>query len=89
MHLWSHAGGKLNWDEARAAFATDPERPPLGDDGQGFVVAAGAAADGCLASEIMSSAVDAGCVVARDLGLSVEATAPDVAAPGEAPLEPI
>ncbi|MBW7922911.1 MAG: sarcosine oxidase subunit alpha family protein [Rubellimicrobium sp.] len=42
VHLWSHCGGKLNWDEAQAHFRPDPERPPLGADGTGFVRCVGA-----------------------------------------------
>jgi sarcosine oxidase, subunit alpha len=44
VHLWSHCGGKLIWDDAQALFRPDPARPPLGADGQGFVTCAGAAA---------------------------------------------
>lgn len=44
VHLWSHCGGKLNWDEGRAMFAPDPTRAPTGADGQPNVAAVGAAA---------------------------------------------
>jgi sarcosine oxidase subunit alpha len=44
VHLWSHCGGKLIWDEAQAMFRPDPDRPPLGADGKGNVTATGAAA---------------------------------------------
>ena len=44
VHLWSHCGGKLVWDEARAMFAPDPAQPPTGADGRGNVLAVGAAA---------------------------------------------
>ena len=43
VHLWSHCGGKLAWDEAQAHFAPDPDRPPRDRDGAGFVLTAGAA----------------------------------------------
>ena len=43
VHLWSHCGGKLTWDEPQAMFRPNPERPPLGADGQGNVSATGAA----------------------------------------------
>ena len=43
VHLWSHCGGKLTWDDARAMFRPDPNRPPLNQDGQGFVRCVGAA----------------------------------------------
>ena len=43
VHLYSHCGGKLIWDEDRAMFRPDPDRPPVGADGQGNVTAVGAA----------------------------------------------
>ncbi|RBI69088.1 sarcosine oxidase subunit alpha family protein [Roseovarius sp. TE539] len=43
VHLWSHCGGKLNWDEAQAHFRPDTDRAPTGADGTGFVIPAGAA----------------------------------------------
>ena len=43
VHLWSHCGGKLMWDEALVAFRPDPARPPLNHDGSALVVAVGAA----------------------------------------------
>ncbi len=43
VHLWSHCGGKLLWDDAAAMFRPDPSRPPLGADGKGNVTAVGAA----------------------------------------------
>lgn len=43
VHLWSHCGGKLIWDESAAMFSPDPDRPPRGADGQANVSAHGAA----------------------------------------------
>ncbi|MBM3605509.1 MAG: sarcosine oxidase subunit alpha family protein [Alphaproteobacteria bacterium] len=43
VHLYSHCGGKLAWDEEQAMFRPDPDRPPLGADGTGNVTAIGAA----------------------------------------------
>ena len=43
VHLWSHCGGKLNWDDAQAMFRPDPNRPPTSHDGAGFVTCAGVA----------------------------------------------
>ena len=43
VHLWSHCGGKLLWDEANACFRPDPSRPPTGADGAAMVRAVGAA----------------------------------------------
>jgi sarcosine oxidase subunit alpha len=56
VHLWSHCGGKLTWDEDGAFFRPDPARPPTDQHGAGFVVCAGAS-DGALhASEVMENA---------------------------------
>ena len=66
VHLWSHCGGKLIWDAEQVMFRPDPERPPLGSDGQGFVITAGianghlftaeGAADGCAAGRAAAKA---------------------------------
>ena len=44
VHLWSHCGGKLNWDETISAFVPDPARPPLNHDGSAMVEVVGSAA---------------------------------------------
>ncbi len=56
VHLWSHCGGKLVWDDAQAMFRPDPARPPLGADGAGFVTAVGAANGDLRTSVIMAAA---------------------------------
>ncbi|WP_417600747.1 sarcosine oxidase subunit alpha family protein [Pararhodobacter oceanensis] len=56
VHLWSHCGGKLTWDDARAFFRPDPARPPLGHDGQGFVAAVGSANGMMDIAEVLSDA---------------------------------
>ena len=33
VHLWSHCGGKLTWDEGQAMFRPDPNRPPTNQTG--------------------------------------------------------
>ncbi|WP_425039411.1 sarcosine oxidase subunit alpha family protein [Primorskyibacter sp. S187A] len=43
VHLWSHCGGKLSWDEGNACFRPDPANPPTDASGGGFVRAVGAA----------------------------------------------
>jgi sarcosine oxidase subunit alpha len=43
VHLWSHTGGKLLWDEGTACFRPDPARAPLNHDGRALAVAVGAA----------------------------------------------
>ncbi|MDZ4086418.1 MAG: sarcosine oxidase subunit alpha family protein [Tabrizicola sp.] len=44
VHLWSHCGGKLTWDETLSAFIPDPARPPLNHDGSAMVEVVGSAA---------------------------------------------
>jgi sarcosine oxidase subunit alpha len=44
VHLWSHCGGKLTWDQTISAFVPDPNRPPLNHDGSAMVTVVGAAA---------------------------------------------
>ncbi len=44
VHLFSHCGGKLLWDEDISAFVPDPARPPLNHDGSAMVEVVGAAA---------------------------------------------
>jgi sarcosine oxidase subunit alpha len=44
VHLFSHCGGKLLWDETISAFVPDPARPPLNHDGSAMVTVVGAAA---------------------------------------------
>ncbi len=40
VHLYSHCGGKVMWDEAQAMFRPDTARPPTGADGAAMVIAA-------------------------------------------------
>ena len=56
VHLWSHCGGKLLWDEGLALFRPDPTRPPTGADGTGFVQAVGAANGDMRTGAIMAAA---------------------------------
>ncbi|MEM7711095.1 MAG: 2Fe-2S iron-sulfur cluster-binding protein, partial [Pseudomonadota bacterium] len=56
VHLWSHCGGKLTWDEDRAMFRPDRARPPTGADGAGFVTAIGAASGALTTEEALADA---------------------------------
>jgi sarcosine oxidase subunit alpha len=68
VHLWSHCGGKLNWDETNAMFRPDAERPPLGDDGTGFVAVGGAANGYFIANETIQDAISQGKLIAKQVG---------------------
>lgn len=78
VHLWSHCGGKLLWDEAQAMFRPDAARPPTGDDGKAMVTAIGSANGALTADEVLAD-------VARQIGGKAATTN----AVAEAPLEPV
>ncbi|MGB3408238.1 MAG: glycine cleavage T C-terminal barrel domain-containing protein, partial [Jannaschia sp.] len=78
VHLWSHCGGKLWWDEARAMFRPDPDRPPTGADGRGFVEVAGAASGALTLAEVLDDAAEI-----------VGVEAPACTCPDEAPILPV
>ncbi|KPQ14613.1 MAG: sarcosine oxidase, subunit alpha [Rhodobacteraceae bacterium HLUCCO18] len=89
VHLWSHCGGKLTWDEAGAFFRPDPERPPTNQSGEGFVVCAGAS-DGALhAGEVMENASTAVGKALAAVGKETKGNPPAATAPDEAPLAPV
>ncbi len=69
VHLWSHCGGKLIWDEAQAHFRPDPDKPPLGRDGKGFLRAAGAANGALMLDAALNDAEETGKRAVRDIGL--------------------
>ncbi|MBP1805564.1 sarcosine oxidase subunit alpha family protein [Rubellimicrobium aerolatum] len=60
VHLWSHVGGGLSWDDARAMFRPDPNRPPRGQDGQAMVLPAGAAEGELRTAAVIASGARAG-----------------------------
>ena len=68
VHLWSHCGGKLNWDESDLMFRPDPTRPPLDQNGDGFVITAGAANGHFATGSIIKDAADAGKKAAKESG---------------------
>ncbi len=89
VHLWSHCGGKLLWDEARALFRPDPERAPTGADGAPFLRAAGAA-NGALGVGAMADAHAQGKAAAEAAGHKPRRlAAPKATAPEEAAIEPV
>ena len=78
VHLWSHCGGKLTWDADQAMFRPDPNRPPTGADGQGFVIAAGVANGHLFTAEAIADGFGAGRKAATAAGFSRK--------PGQAPM---
>ncbi|UMA66372.1 sarcosine oxidase subunit alpha family protein [Roseivivax marinus] len=86
VHLWSHAGGKLTWDEAEAQFRPDPDRAPRNEDGEAMVHAVGAANGHFGTAEGLADAWDAG---ARAAGGTASGAAPAAAARDEAAMMPV
>ncbi len=91
VHLFSHCGGKLRWDEAQAMFRPAPERgAPTGADGEVNTFVAGAANGLLSTAEGLADALAAGARAASDLGFSaVAAEAPSATEPGMTPLQPL
>ncbi len=90
VHLWSHCGGKLYWDEAAAMFRPDPDKAPTGADGEGFVRAAGAADGQFDLAAVLDNADAAGKAAAQATGHKPQDTAaPKAEAKAENPIEPV
>lgn len=90
VHLWSHCGGKLYWDDAQALFRPDPNRAPTGAKGEAFVSVAGTANGVMDLSDVVSDAVAVGAAAAKSAGSKPKkATAPKADSPKMAPIEPI
>ena len=78
VHLWSHCGGKLNWDAERAMFRPDPARGPIGADGQSFVQVVGAANGHLRSADVLADAT-----------LAADTPVPHVEEADEAPMLPV
>ncbi|MGY6634605.1 MAG: sarcosine oxidase subunit alpha family protein [Alkalilacustris sp.] len=76
VHLWSHAGGKLAWDEANVMFRPDPRHGPTGHDGAVVVIPAGGAAGALWHPNAVASGHAAGVRAAAETGHSSDRTAP-------------
>jgi sarcosine oxidase subunit alpha len=90
VHLWSHCGGKLLWDDAQAMFRPDPERAPTGHDGLPNVITAGAASGDLDLRSVLQDADAAGKTAAeRAGGTAAGTTAPRGDGPAEAAISPV
>ncbi len=89
VHLWSHCGGKLVWDETQAHFKPDPTKPPLNHDGQAMVTVAGSADGALTLADVLQNANAAGEAASRAVGLSVQSSAPVAEVVTEAVIEPV
>jgi sarcosine oxidase, subunit alpha len=89
VHLWSHCGGKLNWDTLNQHFRPDATRPPTGADGLAMVVAVGAANGAMTAAEALVDAVEGAIAATKAVGFEVEAEAAKATVVSEAAMEPV
>ncbi len=90
VHLWSHCGGKLTWDEAETMFRPDADKAPTGADGAPFVRVAGTA-DGHLdTASALANAHDAGRAAALAAGHGGQSPAAPMSEPEpRQPLHPV
>ncbi|MCF6445406.1 sarcosine oxidase subunit alpha family protein [Nereida sp. MMG025] len=89
VHLWSHCGGKLTWDEAGAFFRPDPTRAPLSFDGTPFVIAAGSANGEMDEGAVLADAYTMGQEAAKRVGATPKGAAPTAKDTAQAPLLPV
>ncbi|PJI92231.1 sarcosine oxidase subunit alpha [Yoonia maricola] len=90
VHLWSHCGGKLDWDADQVMFRPDPERAPTGADGQAFVITAGVANGHLFTAEAVSDGWAAGRAAAKAAGYTKRgAQAPMGEDAAEGPISPV
>ncbi|MEL6619718.1 MAG: sarcosine oxidase subunit alpha family protein [Pseudomonadota bacterium] len=90
VHLWSHCGGKLLWDNDFAMFRPDVDKPPLGADGTGFVSPAGSANGHFGLAEIVGDAHAMGRAAAKATGHTSKAgKTPAGDSVEEAPMAPV
>ncbi|HUF86812.1 MAG TPA: sarcosine oxidase subunit alpha family protein [Thermohalobaculum sp.] len=98
VHLYSHCGGRLAWDERQVMFRPAPERgAPVGPDGQVNTLCAGAANGHLDTAGVLEDATAAGRKAAGETGHAAlddaapeddapEDDAPNVSEPGMAPI---
>ena len=90
VHLWSHCGGKLIWDDAHAHFRPDATRPPTGAQGEAFVHVAGIANGPLSTADVLADAVKQGATAAEAAGFTAKDAAPPKADPEtSAPMTPV
>ena len=90
VHLWSHCGGKLVWDDAAALFRPDVDNPPTGRDGQAFVRTAGAASGAASQGDALIDADTVAKAVIKAIGLKPKRKAAPKSDDIEvAPLQPV
>ena len=68
VHLWSHCGGKLRWDERQAMFRPLDPKPPINADGKPAMQVVGAANGEMSTDRILRDAKSAAARALAELG---------------------
>ncbi len=89
VHLWSHCGGKLVWDDTHAHFRPDPDRAPTGASGQDIVRAAGAANGVMGCGDAVRDGFATGVAAVEGLGFTSVGHAPKAENTPSAPMRPV
>jgi sarcosine oxidase subunit alpha len=90
VHLWSHCGGKLNWDAGHACFRPDPTRAPVNQNGDAFVSVVGSANGEFYLSSVLEDTDARMKVLTQGLGgKAVKTAAPAAPITSEMPLLPV
>ncbi|WP_299748245.1 sarcosine oxidase subunit alpha family protein [uncultured Tateyamaria sp.] len=90
VHLWSHCGGKLLWDNDFAMFRPDVDKAPTGAEGSAFVSPAGSANGHFGLAELVGDAHAMGHAAARATGHKPgKVSAPDASSVEEAAMAPV
>ena len=69
VHLWSHCGGKLNWDNELCAFRPDTQLPPTGVNGLACLSVVGSANGDLLIDDILRVTYEVTLRVIKELDL--------------------
>ena len=72
VHLWSHCGGKLVWDEKNGIFIPDTKRPPRDDEGVSFMLPAGSATGKFMSADCQDSGIKSALDAVESLGFRVK-----------------
>ncbi len=89
VHLFSHCGGKLLWDEEQSHFRPDATRPPTNQSGAAMVYAAGAANGALQADLTLIDATKSAFEVIKAMGLKSASKAAKARVAAEAAMEPV
>jgi sarcosine oxidase subunit alpha len=89
VHLFSHCGGKLLWDEAQSHFRPDAARPPINHDGAAMVTAVGAANGALQADLALADAAEVTSALLATFGHKTHTSASVATSAAEAPMEPV